>query len=1058
MRRRHYLSILTFLLGAASMNASPVSPEAAKGIAKDFIGESVRANKMRKAPGESLKLAHTFKNEVNSTPLLYVFNRGAESGYVLVSADDRLPGVIGYSAKGSFSKDQIPANMRDMFYSWEQQIQWLLSHDDAVALAPTAPAHAIAPLLTSTWDQGDPYNRKCPTVTQYNQLGESNGTGPAAVGCVATALGQIMYYNQWPEVGTGSVSYTSKGDDDTVKVNVSFEGHKYDWSKMLPSLDKSSNAEAIDEVSTLLFHVGAAFESIYGASTGATDVSVAPALKKYFGYDSGVAYRLRDFYTEEAWNDILFDELSNNRPVAYGGVTKKREGHFFVLDGIDEKGYYHVNWGWSGMEDGYYLLTLLEPGEQGIGGAGSGQGFNYFQNMITGIQKPGATHNPEQYNFTADYLTTTSKTVDRTGSNTVRANEVWNNSATDCTANLGFALIDSEGKIVYRQWVKQGESYPISYGEETLKCSFVIPAEIEEGVYTIRPIYQIAEDGYSTDRFIQLPQGRNDRYTVTVTENQIKYATVGSYKLTMLDVIADTGTIQSGVPTKFTVKLKNEGTEFHGFVQLRLFINGKDKVFGRTDLPKKAVFVNIPGYSESELEFEATLDVPGSSNYVFRLWGNEQMLDEDGYFQTAKNLCSKTGFTIEGPALPPVLSLSDDVMVTSAENGVVPINNVSMKAYLENEGGPWTGSIRVAVWDEDAWRDPIGYIEYPNVSVDGETEMWVDLASGICPEGVEIGKQYELRLIDPIEGGSMVPSYYNRTKITVGDPIDRSPKLSVTDFSIYPEEELKEGDEVIFTYELRNDGFRYEAPMNLEIRHEGEVKMTAEPVQAVIDNGDSTIVEFEIVLNIPGAEGYELHLLDNEGNEIGEPQKFNLTAVVKDPILSVVSFSMNPEEGINQGDEVTFSYEILNEGFEYNAPMSLEIKREGEEKLTLNSENVTIAEGETVTVEFKSVLDLPGAEGYEAILFDNEGNKLGEAQKFDILIPDGVIEATADGVIVINGILTATGAEEIAIFSADGRLVLRSNENSVNMNGLAKGTYLTVIRKASQTQNLKLVK
>ncbi len=751
MNRKLYLSILTALLAYGGANAAPVSPEAALGIARDFVGHSVSANKMRKAAAkENLKLAYTFKNDITTSPLFYVFNRGAKNGYVLVSADDRLPAIIGYSSNGNFDTNQLPANMQAMIASWENQISWLINHDDAKALAPSAPAHAVAPLLKSTWDQGSPYNNQCPIVTQTNMFGDSNGTGHAAVGCVATALGQIMYYNQWPEAPTGSVSYVSKNEDDTINIDVTFDGYRYDWSKMLPSLDNNSDAEAIEQVSTLLYHAGVAFESIYGASTGATDVSVAPALKKYFGYDKGVAYRLRDFYTEQDWNDILFEELSNNRPVAYGGVTKKKEGHFFVLDGVDENGYYHVNWGWSGMEDGYYLLSLLEPGSQGIGGASSGDAFHYFQNMITGIQRPGANPSQEQYNFTSDYLTSTSKTVDRLGSNTLKANEVWNNSATDCTANLGFALIDSEGNIVYRQWVKQAQDYPVCHGEETLKCSFVIPAEIEEGVYTIRPIYQISADDYASDRFVMFPPGRNDRYVATVTENKITYATTGACKLTMLDVIADTGEIKSGVPTKFTVKLRNDGGEFHGFVQLRLFINGKDKIFGKTDLPKKSIFVNIPGNCESELEFNATLDVPGSNNYVFRLWGNEQMFDEDGYFQTAKNLCSKSGFSIEGPALPPVFSLSDDLMVTSAENGVVPINDLSLKAYIENEGGEWTGTFRVAVWDPNSWRDPVGYIEYPDITV-----LDLPVANG-----------YEARLLD--HEGTFIgePQYFNITPRT----------------------------------------------------------------------------------------------------------------------------------------------------------------------------------------------------------------------------------------------------------------------------------------------------
>lgn len=277
--------------------------------------------KMRKSGkvDADLTLAHREKIAKGDRDAIYVFNRGTDAGYVLVAADDRIPEVIGYSVSGSFDPARMPVNMQSMIESWNNQIAWLIEHPDAKALVPQKPEHAVEPLLGDImWDQGNPYNRKCPVVTKYDDWGYPNGKGAAATGCVATALGQIMYYHSWPETGTGSVNYTSKGEDDTVQVSVDFEGYSYAWDKMLPSITKKSDAEAIEAVSTLLYHVGAAFESVYGASTGATDVSVAPALKKYFSYDNGVSYLLREYYTEDEWNEKIINEFENMRPIAYG--------------------------------------------------------------------------------------------------------------------------------------------------------------------------------------------------------------------------------------------------------------------------------------------------------------------------------------------------------------------------------------------------------------------------------------------------------------------------------------------------------------------------------------------------------------------------------------------------------------------------------------------------------------------------------------------------------------------------------------------------------------------
>lgn len=405
-----------------------------------------------------------------------------------------------------------------------------------------------------------------------------------------------------------------------------------------------------------------------------------------------------------------------------------------------------MNWGWSGMEDGYYRLTLLEPGSQGIGGADSGSAFHYAQNMIIGIQKP-VEGSEEQINFTADYLTDYSKTVGRQATASLKAKGVWNNSATPVKANLGFVLVNENGEIVYRQWVKQAEDYDVAHGVSTLSCAFLIPDNIEPGTYTVRPAYQVEADGYS-DRLIQLPSSRASYYTAVVTDENIVYSLNGAYNLTMLDVETDTDGIKSGVRTKFTVKLHNDGGEFYGPVQLRLFIKGKEQTFGRTDFPKKPVWVSIPS-GDSELVFEEKLEVPGSRDYVFRLWGNEGLFDEDGWDLDPKNLCSKEGFTIEGPALPPVLSLADKMIVTTASNGVVPKNDLGVKAYMENEGAEWTGKLRMKVYDPDSWGGPEGYIEFDETTVGGECEQWVNLTGGEFPDNIEIGKEYKLVLVDP---------------------------------------------------------------------------------------------------------------------------------------------------------------------------------------------------------------------------------------------------------------------------------------------------------------------
>ncbi len=881
MNKRSLLSLCMATAATLGGMAAPVSPEKAVGIASDFLKSAPQPG-MRKASGGKLRVSYTHVDKATGANTLYAVSRSNEGGYVLVSADDRAPAVIGYAGRGSFNAAAIPDNMQVMLENWSSQISWLATHSDSRALPPETSGREIAPLLGEiAWDQGDPYNRKCPTVAQVDGYGEIFGYGPAATGCVATALGQIMYYHRWPETGHGSVSYVSEGmdpegKDENVEVNVVFEGTRYEWDRMLPSLTSKSPAESIEAVSTMLYHVGAAFQSIYGASTGATDVSVAPALMEYFGYDKGINYVKRDYYTEADWNAMLMAELEAGRPVPYGGVTRRSEGHFFVLDGVNADGYYHVNWGWSGMENGYYRLVLLEPGSQGIGGSSDGSAFCYAQNMITGIRPPveGSRLN---YNFTVENLVTLNQTVGRQETAPIGMTGVWNDSPNGVTANLGFALYDSEGKEVYSQYPKKEVIYGVAYGESEINCAFIIPDNIPAGEYTLRPVFTISADNYATVRPMQVFHGRADAYTVTVTDENITYATVGAYRLTILEAHGDNGDIiESGVTKKLTVKFRNDGREFSGPVQLRMYINGKDKIFGRTDFPgssTKAPWIAIPGNCESEVTFDLGegFSLPGHNDYVIALLGHEGIINPESGKPVAQYIiCKQAGFKVVGPALPPVCELDDDMIITTKVNGQVPLNDVGLKICITNDGAEWTGRMRASVDDPEVWRrDPIGYITFDPVTIPGETkEMWLLLSGGELPSACEPGHKYELTLQDPVSDGAIIPSDYFSVEFEAGEAIEKAAVLALDEVS-FSDETIVSGKETEFSFTVSNTGHPYNGPIFFTVIRGGELKHTSATKTVSIGRDDSAIIEFIEKFELPAGDDYVIALLDRDRNEIG---------------------------------------------------------------------------------------------------------------------------------------------------------------------------------------------
>ena len=880
MKKRSLLSLWFAAAATLAGMSAPVSPGQAVGIASDFLNSSTR-NDLRRASGGKLSVCYTHADRLTGTNTLYAVSLGRQGGYVLVSADDAAPAVIGYSERGAFDSADIPDNMRVMLDNWSAQIAWLASHPDASPLASESTGVEVAPLLGETkWDQGDPYNRKCPTVAQDDGWGNISGYGPAATGCVATALGQIMYYHKWPETAHGIISYISEGQDpeggtENVEVSVYLEGTQYQWDKMLPSLTAQSSAESIDAVSSLLFHVGAAFHSIYGVSTGATDVSVAPAMMDNFGYDKGINYVKRDYYDTDEWNSMLMAELQAGRPVAYGGVTRRSEGHFFVLDGVDMNGYFHVNWGWSGMEDGYYRLTLLEPGSQGIGGSSDGSAFSYAQNMIIGIRPPveGSQLN---YNFTVESLSDYNRTIGRQESAAVGMSGVWNDSPNAVIADLGFALYDAEGNVVYAQYPKKNVNYPVAYGESEIKCGFLIPDDVPAGEYTLRPVFRISADDYEAVRKMQVFHGRADAYDVTVTDENITYSTAGAYKLTILGARGDNGDVlESGVTKRITVKFRNDGREFYGPVQLRMYINGKDRVFGRTDFPSsisRSPWITIPANSESEVTFDVgEFTLPGHDDYVIALPGDEGVIDsESGRPVDPYIIVKQAGFKVVGPDLPPVCELEDDMIITTKVDGNVPLNDVGLKICLTNEGGEWTGRMRAAINDPDVWRrDPLGYVTFDPVTIPAETEeIWLTLTGGELPSVCEPGHKYELTLYDPVADEAIIPSYYFSVEFVAGPAIEKLSELTLDEI-VFPEDGVVSGQENEIQFTISNTGYPYSGPLYFTISRNETELYASETKTASIGRDDSATIEFSGKIELPAADGNVLALIDRDRNTIG---------------------------------------------------------------------------------------------------------------------------------------------------------------------------------------------
>lgn len=124
----------------------------------------------------------------------------------------------------------------------------------------------------------------------------------------------------------------------------------------------------------------------YGVSSSGAYTDDIPNALSLLGYNSdSIKIQFRNDFTQQDWDDLVYSELAKKRPLIYNGTAGSGGGHSFICDGYAEGDYFHINWGWGGMANGYFVLSVLNPSESGIGGAGAGEGYNMKQNIITGI-------------------------------------------------------------------------------------------------------------------------------------------------------------------------------------------------------------------------------------------------------------------------------------------------------------------------------------------------------------------------------------------------------------------------------------------------------------------------------------------------------------------------------------------------------------------------------------------------------------------------------------------------------------------------------------------------
>lgn len=361
--KKYFLSMLALALGIGMAQAGPVSVSQAKYVGQQFV----QANFEETRQSAELTLVYTGTSTRGDVGY-YVFNVGSD-GFIIVSGDDNFRPLIAYSEEGNYDLN----NPSSAYYL--NAIAEYRSSVNSNVIDPLVPAEwesvrnsgrlisrnggrGVPYFVQTKWDQSPaPYNSMCPSDSQSPNAGYH-----AYTGCVATAMSQIMCYWKSPAQGQGSNSYIHPKYG---MLTANFGNTTYDWDNMLNSYSSGSyTTEQGNAVATICYHCGVAVNMDYGGDveegSGANTANVPTAITNYFRYSSH-AYVVNKPSTNNAWQTTLKEQLDLGWPVLYSGTEPEAQyGHAFICDGYTDADMFHINWGWGGSNNNYFLIDDIQ--------------------------------------------------------------------------------------------------------------------------------------------------------------------------------------------------------------------------------------------------------------------------------------------------------------------------------------------------------------------------------------------------------------------------------------------------------------------------------------------------------------------------------------------------------------------------------------------------------------------------------------------------------------------------------------------------------------------------
>lgn len=700
--RKHLLAIALAIIPLLGFSQHRSENDAIS-VAQEFWGNKVNRAKLKAVSQKNMaqakaRLAKETSACSGSKQSFYVINDEANNRFVIVSSDDRLLKILGYSDNGMFDPDTAPEGLLDMLSGYDEQYKLIKDKlSNAASTSSRSATEPIAPMIQTKWGQMTPYNNECPVNKR------ANDGSKCASGCVATAMAQVMNYYKYPNVGKGIYLYQSATQGHILMQD--FSNTSFDWSKLTNNYNESSSEESKTEVAKLMKACGISVSMDYGqssdGSSGAAPTDIPYAMINYFGYNNNVNYKNKDYYTPEEWNSMIMEELNAGRPILYGGFDSNyRNGHRFILDGCDENGLYHFNFGWTmtslsyldGYGNGYYSLEVLKATDPLInillGSEYEIGDFSYYQSMICNVSPETVGTHEDIFYSSSSFSLPKSIKVGTTGQFSFSAtNYSSSSSSSDINkpmfkGTLGVGLYDIDFKFIKSLYEETNESKLNSWEYVYGKLS------IENTTFSNGSVYYIAPyakgDGYDIPTRIRGKQGVTEYYLaetkngeVNLTENGVvapHEIVTGSYVISA-----------NGGEKEWQIELAKDNSHENRYVISNLdpAVNDTKEVYAYSNTSGTLLTISLSqNIQENTHLYNVTdadkivisVNTTDNSMYINDTWGSVQIVGE-GESSTQKELSRYSNTKLYIGTLDPTPSIvvSSPVISASQESNMISV-------------------------------------------------------------------------------------------------------------------------------------------------------------------------------------------------------------------------------------------------------------------------------------------------------------------------------------------------------------------------------------------------